>query len=108
MIRPPAPARFAFAVLAFALIGCGDKDDDTATASTGTCAALCTGAGFDGGDEVDFGDNLIECTCSGEGDGVDAGSCATYCEAFGVSAENALLSGEDGFYDKCVCDGTAG
>lgn len=105
MIRTLAPA-----LLALTLLACGDKADDTAgdAGATGTCGALCTGAGFDGGEEVDYGSNLIECTCSGDGDGVDATACATYCEPFGVSAENALLSGEDGFYDKCVCDGTAG
>ena len=94
-------------LLSLTLIACGDKDDDSAGA-TGACASLCTDAGFDGGEEVDYGDNLIECTCSGSGGEVTASACADDCDPYGVSAENALLSSENGPNDKCVCDGTSG
>lgn len=94
-------------LLTLGLFACGDKDDDTGSA-TGACPTLCTDAGFDGGEEVDYGDNLIECTCEGSGGEVTAEACADYCDPYGVSAENALLSSENGPNDKCVCDGTSG
>lgn len=83
--------------------GSGSAFDETAG---GSCDTLCTDAGFDSGTQEDFGE-VIECTCTGTGDGIEQTSCAEYCADFEVSEENSLLSTEVVDNDKCVCDGTA-
>jgi hypothetical protein len=70
------------------------------------CPGLCQGAGFDDGDEIDFGGGVIECTCEGTGSGITEEACDAYCDPFGIDPANALLSSENSANDKCVCDGT--
>ena len=81
-----------------------DSVDDTGDAEA--CNTLCTDSNFDSGDEIDFGGGLIECTCAGEGDGIEQTACADYCADFDVSEENSILSTNETEHDKCVCDGT--
>jgi len=128
-------AAWACASLAVGVSGCGDDSGDggggggatssqtssvTTTASStsasgstssggsGTCSGICTGAGFSGGTEEMFAGNIVECTCTGAGNGLDETTCDTYCAPFGVDAMNALLTTENSPNDKCVCDGTGG
>jgi hypothetical protein len=110
MPRPAPRLLPLFSLLIPIFAGCGDKDggDSAAAASGGACGSLCAGGGFSGGEEVDYGGGVIECTCAGSGSGLSAEACADYCEPFGVSAEHALLSSEASSNDKCVCDGTQG
>lgn len=100
--------------------GCGDDDDDDdgggggannagnneGSGGDGACGTLCTGAGFSGGEEADYSGTVLECTCSGSGNGIAQADCADYCEAFDVGADKAFLSTEISDNDKCVCDGT--
>lgn len=86
--------------------GATDTGDDDTGETTASCNSLCTDAGFESGTEEDFGGGLIECTCSGEGDGITQESCNTYCADFDVTEENSYLSTENTDNDKCVCDGT--
>ncbi len=90
------------------LAACGDKDGDTGASATGACATLCTGGGFAGGAEVDYGGGVVECTCEGSGTGISQDECTDYCADFGVAAEYAYLTSEVSTDDKCVCDGTQG
>jgi len=110
MPRPAPRLLTAFVLLLPILASCGDKDGGDSAAATGggACGSLCAGGGFSGGEEVDYGGGVIECTCAGSGTGLSAEACADYCEPFGVSAEHALLSSEASADDKCVCDGTQG
>lgn len=82
-----------------------DASSSTGSAADG-CGDLCTGAGYDGGEETDFGGGLVECVCAGDGDGLAKADCETYCATFDVAAEDALLSQQNEPDDKCVCDGT--
>ncbi len=84
----------------------GTAGGGTCTTSSCSCDSLCKDANFTDGDEMDFGGGLVECQCSGSGDGLEKSSCETYCDQFDVSAENSLLSSENSADDKCVCDGT--
>lgn len=109
---------FALAVFSLALVACApgtdppDGPDAGADAgpddgaNEGACASLCRDAGFDGGEEVDFGGGVVECTCAGAGAGLSQSGCADYCAPLGVNADAALLSTEVVANDKCVCDGT--
>lgn len=83
-----------------------DASSTSTGASAGGCADLCTAAGYDGGEETDFQNGLVECVCSGDGDGLAQPDCATYCATFDVASEDALLSEAAEPNDKCVCDGT--
>lgn len=94
-------------LLTLALAACGDKDGDSA-ADEGGCAGLCTGAGYTGGTETDYGEGLIECVCDGSGDGIEQDDCSAYCADFSVDAEHSYLSTNAEPNDKCVCDGTGG
>jgi hypothetical protein len=69
------------------------------------CAGLCTQAGFDDGEEMDFGE-VIECLCSGTGGEIMQIDCETYCADFGIAPEDSFLSMTTVPNDKCVCDGT--
>jgi hypothetical protein len=91
-------------VIAISLAGCGDDDDDGGGGGGGACGELCSGAGFEGGEEMDYGE-VIECQCSGSADGIEQADCTAYCAGHDISS--ALLSSEgDGTNNKCVCDGT--
>ena len=95
--------------LAVFVAACSSDSSSSGADETGgsaSCTSLCTDAGFDDGTEEDFGGGLVECTCSGSGDGIEQADCTTYCEEFDVSAEDSLLSTEETANDKCVCDGT--
>lgn len=100
--------------LLLALAACGTEGTETNPTGTnsptgdptgGACDALCTGAGFDSGEEFDYSP-VIECLCSGAGAGLAQEDCTTYCAGFGIGAEDSLLSTEAVTNDKCVCDGT--
>lgn len=96
------------ALITLLLFACGDKDDDSAAGVEGACPSLCVDAGFSGGTETDYGDNLIECQCDGAGGAVTQAACTDYCDDFGVSSDRAYLTSEYNPDDKCVCDGTGG
>ena len=99
-------------ILSALLIACGGSATDTAkggdTASADGCVGLCTGAGFTGGTETDYGGGLVECVCEGTGGAVTQDACTDYCSDFGVDAANSLLGEDVSPNDKCVCDGTGG
>jgi hypothetical protein len=105
-------ARRWMAIAALGLgLGCGDKagDDSAAAAGGGEgCPGLCTGAGFSGGTETDYGGGVIECVCAGSGEGIAQDDCTAYCADFGVGADRSFVSGDVSPGDKCVCDGTGG
>jgi len=86
----------------------GDSGEaPTGGGSTGAgCEALCTGAGFASGDEMNFGGEVIECVCGGSGAGIAQTACASYCSSFDVAADRSYLSMQSIANDKCVCDGT--
>lgn len=94
------------------LLACATSGSDTSdTAAAGdasTCAGLCTGAGFPGGEATDFGGGLVECVCDAGSGAIEQADCATYCDQFGVAAEDSILSTSATPDDKCVCDGTDG
>ncbi len=93
------------------LLACGDKEaDDSAAGGVGGegCAGLCAGAGFPSGTETDYGGGVIECVCSGEGEGIAQDDCTAYCADFGVGADRSFVSGDVSPGDKCVCDGSGG
>ena len=98
-------------MLSALLVACGGSASDSAkgadTATDG-CVGLCTGAGFDGGTETDYGGGLVECVCEGSGGALTQDACADYCSAFGVDAANSLLGEDVSPNDKCACDGTGG
>ena len=97
--------------LLIALCACGGSDDSGGKGAAGGgegCPGLCTGGGFGGGEEVDFGGGVIECQCSGEGDGLQADDCASYCADFGVAPDRSYITSEFAPNDKCVCDGSGG
>lgn len=82
-------------------------DSPTGGGSTGEgCEALCKGAGFASGDEMDFGGGVIECVCGGSGSGIAQTDCSAYCADFDVAADRSYLSMQSIANDKCVCDGT--
>lgn len=87
----------------------GSTTSTTASTSTGgadACGAICTNAGFSGGTEMIFGGDVVECTCTGTGNGLDQNTCDTYCASHGIGT--AFLTTENSPNDKCVCDGTGG
>jgi len=96
-------------------VGCGDSGGggaggDGGSSGTGSdgsgCTSLCKSAGFDSGDEMNFGGGVIECVCAGAGQGLAQTECASYCAGFKVDAKAAYLSQNTAPNDKCVCDGT--
>ncbi|QQR91338.1 MAG: hypothetical protein IPJ88_06330 [Myxococcales bacterium] len=90
------------------LLACSNSNSESDNPDSASgCSGLCTTAGFDSGDEMDFGGGLVECYCSGAGTGIAKTACETYCATFDVSAEHALLSTDTVPDDKCVCDGTS-
>ncbi len=104
-------ARLCSALLV-TLAACGGSGDSGGKGAAGNdgggagCGGLCTGAGFAGGEEADYGGGVVECQCSGEGEGIQADDCATYCADFGVSPDRSFVTSESGADDKCVCDGS--
>jgi hypothetical protein len=84
----------------------GAGDDGGGGGSDGAaCNSLCTGAGFESGAELDFG-QVVECVCTGSAAGIAKKACEAYCSAFEVRAEFSYLSMNTSANDKCVCDGT--
>ena len=84
-----------------------DAGKDASSGGGNTCEDLCSGAGFSGGDEQQFDNgDLVECTCSGTGAGIEQDDCSSYCDQFGVGPDKSYLSTENADDDKCVCDGT--
>jgi hypothetical protein len=86
--------------------GGGGGGGDGGGGGGGKCTSLCTDAKFTSGTQTDFGGGLVECLCAGAGTGVAKAACETYCVAFKVSADNALLGMDNIANDKCACDGT--
>jgi len=99
-------------VLLLTLAACGGGGDSGGKGAAGEgavgvgCAGLCAGAGFSGGDEVDYGGGVVECQCAGSGDGIAADACVSYCADFGVGPDRSFVTSEAGVDDKCVCDGS--
>jgi hypothetical protein len=88
-------------------VGCVAPEGEEGEGEQEGCAGLCTGAGFDDGEETDFGGGVVECVCEGSGDGIAEADCDAYCADFDVGPEDALRSENASPNDKCVCDGTS-
>ncbi len=85
----------------------GGESAGGAPAVAGPCVDLCVEANFDSGDEMDFGNGLVECLCAGAGEALEQSACTDYCSEFGVGPNESYLTMEVAdVIDKCVCDGT--